>query len=91
MTKLRTAIIGCGKVADFHAKAFVNLPNSDFVAVCNHRLKGAEDFASKYNVNAYDNVHDMVEQEKIDIVSICTPIRCTLKQQLRQLKAEPMY
>ncbi|MEK4298554.1 Gfo/Idh/MocA family oxidoreductase [Oceanobacillus sp. FSL W8-0428] len=73
MTKLRTAIIGCGKVADFHAKAFVNLPNSDFVAVCNHRLKGAEDFASKYNVNAYDNVHDMVEQEKIDIVSICTP------------------
>lgn len=73
MRKLRTAIIGCGNVADFHAKAFTNLANIDFVSVCNYEIKGAQDFAVKYGVNAYDSINKMVRQEKIDVVSVCTP------------------
>ena len=34
MEQLKTGIIGCGKVGDFHAKAYANLPNSAFTAVC---------------------------------------------------------
>ena len=32
MEKLRTGIIGCGKVGDFHAKVYAELPQSEFVA-----------------------------------------------------------
>ena len=32
--KLKTGIIGCGKVGDFHAKAYAQLENSEFTAVC---------------------------------------------------------
>ena len=37
--KLKTGIIGCGKVGDFHAKAYAQLENSEFTAVCDANLE----------------------------------------------------
>ncbi len=71
--QLRTAIVGCGKVADLHAAAFVNLKESRFIAVCHRDNVRREKFARKYGVKAYSNVAEMVTQEKIDVVNICTP------------------
>ena len=51
--KLKTGIIGCGKVADFHAKAYEKLENSAFTAVCDANLDRAKAFAERYHVNAY--------------------------------------
>mgnify|MGYP001549615488 CR=1 FL=1 len=45
MRKLRTAIVGCGKVGHLHAAALKNLPESDFVAACGRSLAKAEPFA----------------------------------------------
>ena len=53
MEKLRTGIIGCGKVGDFHAKVYAELPQSEFVAVCDADSARAEAFASRYGVKAY--------------------------------------
>lgn len=39
--KLKTGIIGCGKVGDFHAKAYAQLENSEFTAVCDANLERA--------------------------------------------------
>lgn len=41
MEKLKTGIIGCGKVGDFHAKAFEALENSEFTAVCDNNIERA--------------------------------------------------
>ena len=71
--KLRTAIIGCGKVADLHAAAFVNLKESEFTAVCDMDRKRSADLADKYGVKAYTDVSEMVYREKIDVVNVCTP------------------
>ena len=73
MKKLKTALVGCGKVSDFHAKAFVNLENSEFSAVCSRKEETAKKFAEKYGVKAYTDIEEMIEKEKIDVVSICTP------------------
>lgn len=73
MKKLRTAIIGCGKVSDFHAKAYTNLPDSDFAAVYDQRLERAKSLATQYHVQAYDDISEMIRKEQIDVVSICTP------------------
>jgi predicted dehydrogenase len=73
MEKLKTGIIGCGKVGDFHAKAYVNLENSEFTAVCDNNIERAKEFASRYGVKAYDDIKLMVTECNLDIVSVCTP------------------
>ena len=45
MKKIKTAVIGYGKVAHFHARALVNLPQSEFVAVCGRNIQKAKEFA----------------------------------------------
>lgn len=73
MKTLKTGIIGCGKVGDFHAKAYANLPGSQFVAVCDADRQRAEAFAARYGVNAYTDVTAMCQAEGLDVVSVCTP------------------
>ena len=36
MDKIKTGIIGCGKVGHMHARALKNLPESLFIAVCDN-------------------------------------------------------
>jgi UDP-N-acetyl-2-amino-2-deoxyglucuronate dehydrogenase len=69
----KTGIIGCGKVAHLHAKALQNAPESEFTAVFSRTLDKAKNFASTYGVKAYDNITEMVEKEKLDLVMVCTP------------------
>lgn len=71
--KLRTAVIGCGKVGHFHAKAYEKCENSDFVAVCSLNPESAAAFAKQYNVKAFTSVKQMIQEMKVDAVSICTP------------------
>jgi UDP-N-acetyl-2-amino-2-deoxyglucuronate dehydrogenase len=73
MKKLRTAIVGCGKVGHFHARALANLENSEFVAVCSTSLDRAKAFGHQYGVRAFDSVEAMVEDAQVDAVCICTP------------------
>lgn len=73
MRKLRTGIIGCGKVADFHAKALINLEESDFVAVCGHTAEKTARYAQEYQVEPYTDVREMIEKSKLDVVCVCTP------------------
>jgi UDP-N-acetyl-2-amino-2-deoxyglucuronate dehydrogenase len=73
MKKLRTAIVGCGKVGHFHARALANLENSEFVAVCSTSLDRANAFGDQYGVRAFDSVEAMVEDAQVDVVCICTP------------------
>jgi UDP-N-acetyl-2-amino-2-deoxyglucuronate dehydrogenase len=71
-TRLRTAIVGCGKVAGTHALAYQSLPQSQLVAVCDVAAERAQDFAKKLNVNAYTDLAEMLKREKVDVLSICT-------------------
>jgi len=71
--KLRTAVVGVGKVTDMHVRALVNLKESQFTAVCGRSREKTETYASQYKVKAYTDVDEMVSREKIDVVIICTP------------------
>jgi len=70
--KLKSGIIGCGKVAAIHAAALISIPKSAFTAVCDADIVRAREFASRYGVSAYNNVTEMVNKEKLDVVTICT-------------------
>ena len=45
MDKLKTAVIGYGKVAHTHAEALASIPESEFVAVCGRDGAKARSFA----------------------------------------------
>ena len=73
MDRIKTGIVGCGKVGDFHALAYSKLPESEFVAVCDNDRSRAEAFAARYGVKAYTDVATMCREEGLGAVSICTP------------------
>ena len=61
MQKLKTILIGTGKVAHLHAPALQALPQSNFTAVYNHHLPKAQAFAKQYNVRPYDNLDHLIQ------------------------------
>jgi predicted dehydrogenase len=73
MKTIKTAVIGCGKVAHYHAQALKSIPESDFAAVYGRDLSKARAFAARYQVNAYDDVAQMIAAERIGAVIVCTP------------------
>jgi UDP-N-acetyl-2-amino-2-deoxyglucuronate dehydrogenase len=73
MERLKTGIVGTGKVAHLHAAALAELEESDFTAVCNMNFEGARAFAEQYGVKAYRDVGEMVEAGGVRAVTVCTP------------------
>jgi UDP-N-acetyl-2-amino-2-deoxyglucuronate dehydrogenase len=70
--KVRTGIIGCGKVAHLHAHALQNLPESDFLAVYGRDFGKAAQFAAQYGVAPCAGIGEMAEKGT-EAVIICTP------------------
>jgi len=73
MEKIRTAIIGCGKVGATHALAYKTLENSQFTAVCGSKLEKTIAFSKAYGVPAYTDIGKMIAENDIQAVSICAP------------------
>ncbi|HQZ68099.1 MAG TPA: Gfo/Idh/MocA family oxidoreductase [Planctomycetaceae bacterium] len=74
MKRIRTAIIGCGKIGHTHALALSTLGESKLVAVCDNQLSRAQGFAEQYGVaRAFDSVSDMLSSLDVEAVTICTP------------------
>jgi UDP-N-acetyl-2-amino-2-deoxyglucuronate dehydrogenase len=73
MEKVKTAIIGCGKVGHMHARALKNIPESIFTAVCSRDINRTKIFQEQYGVKAYSDIDEMVADAGIEAVSICTP------------------
>ena len=70
---MRTAIVGCGKVAHLHAAALRDLVESEFVAVCDADPARAASFAQRYSVHTFADVPTMVKEARVEAVIICTP------------------
>lgn len=78
--KKKFAIIGCGRISYKHIEALINnAKESELVAVCdivkekaNERKKQYEEAINNSNVKVYKDYIKMLEDEEIDVVSICT-------------------
>ena len=73
MEKVKTGLIGCGKVGHLHAHALSTLESSEFVAVCDSDSARAAAFAEQYGVKAFSSVDEMISGAGLDSVDICTP------------------
>lgn len=70
---LRVAIIGPGKVGHLHAKAALQAPNTELVAVYGRNAEKAAAFAQPYSIQSFTDIAQMVEQARVDICIVCTP------------------
>lgn len=70
---LRFGIVGCGVIGPTHAEAISSLADAQLVAVADPVVERAHKLAAKYNVTPYGDIQAMLERERLDVVTICTP------------------
>ena len=73
MDRVRTALVGCGKVGQIHAHGLAALPASDFVAVCDVDLARATSFAARFGVKPYSDLDRMLAECGVHALCIATP------------------
>lgn len=73
MAELRVGIVGCGKIADFHARAVQAIPGCRLVAVCNRTQGKLQNFMDRFKVPGYQDAAEMVRSERLDAVTVATP------------------
>jgi predicted dehydrogenase len=69
------AVVGCGMISRFHAKALTEVPNSRIVAVMDSERPRAEKLAAELGLNdsAYTELAPMLARKDVDVVIVATP------------------
>ena len=80
-------IVGCGMIANFHAKAIAEIENAKVVACTDSRFESAEKFAASQNCQAYKTVEEMVADPNVTVVTICTPSGAHMEPAVTAAKA----
>ncbi len=70
---IRTALIGCGRIADRHVRLLTSMPEFRLDAVSDVHAEKAEKMAAAHGLRAYSDFREMLEREKPDLVHILTP------------------
>ncbi|TAL62187.1 MAG: Gfo/Idh/MocA family oxidoreductase [Bacteroidetes bacterium] len=66
------SIAGCSKVAHLHAKAIRSIPNARLAGVWNRTGQKADDFALEYKTRSFNTISQMVTENNVDLVIVCT-------------------
>ena len=73
MRRVRTAIVGCGKVGRIHADALKSVPEAEFVAVCDSDSARTAAFAGQYGVRPFTDVGALLKDSGAEAAILCTP------------------
>ncbi|MGM0847330.1 MAG: Gfo/Idh/MocA family protein [Bacillota bacterium] len=74
MNKIKIAVIGCGSIAQHrHLPEYANSERVEITAVCDIVKERAEKIAEKYGARAYTEYEELLANEEVDAVSVCTP------------------
>jgi predicted dehydrogenase len=83
----RLALLGCGWVADMHARAAAACGN-EVVGVANHRLESAQRFASEHGIaRVTTDWESLISEPDVDVVVVCTPNSLHAPQSIAALAA----
>jgi UDP-N-acetyl-2-amino-2-deoxyglucuronate dehydrogenase len=72
--KIRIAVVGCGRIAKNHFGSIEKHASSmELAAVCDTNPATLEDHVQRYKVPGNASMEEMLQQESIDLVALCTP------------------
>lgn len=66
-------IVGCGMIANFHAKAIENISGAKLQACYDMVPQAVDRFAEEKGCAGYHDLKEMLADPNIDVVTICTP------------------
>jgi len=75
MNPLRVAVIGIGQMGKHHARIYNSMRSVDLVAVCDLNETLGTEIAKDYHCKYYKDYKEMCKKEKLDAVSVATPIK----------------
>ncbi|AJY74380.1 Gfo/Idh/MocA family protein [Paenibacillus beijingensis] len=74
MDKIKVAVIGCGAIAQRrHIPEYASNPNVELVAFADPVIERAQLMAETYGGSSYASFEELLANEKVDAVSVCTP------------------
>jgi predicted dehydrogenase len=76
MNKIRTAIVGAGKMGQIHAKVLSKLPQSSLVGIVDIQPERAKKLAKEYKCAAFTDARELLG--RVDAVTISAPTRSHL-------------
>jgi len=72
--KIRIGLVGCGRIAKKHFDSISTYPNEfELVSVCDNEQTALQLATDTYKVTGYLSLTDMLKNEELDAISICTP------------------
>ena len=66
-------IVGCGMIANFHARAVADIRGASVVACFDTFPAAADRLAQSLGCRAYHDLHAMLDDPRVEVVTICTP------------------
>ncbi len=74
MKKIRTAVVGCGRVSrTAHYDAITKNKYLKLVAICDIDKERANYWGKQLNVKAYYNIKQLLQKENLDLLSVTAP------------------
>jgi len=72
--KIRLAIVGCGRISKNHFNSVDKHQNDiELISICDSQVEVLSKHETKYKVKGYLDLNDMLKNENLDLVAICTP------------------
>ncbi|MDC0528817.1 Gfo/Idh/MocA family oxidoreductase [Gammaproteobacteria bacterium] len=68
------ALVGCGRISKRHSELLGEnqISGAQLVAVCDKVIEKAQIISDKYKIPSYECLHEMMKNEKIDVVVVLT-------------------
>ncbi len=80
-------IIGCGMIANFHAKAIGDIDSARVAACFDMVPERAEQFAKENDCASYGDLDAMLADDNVDVVTICSPSGAHMEPAVAAAKA----
>jgi UDP-N-acetyl-2-amino-2-deoxyglucuronate dehydrogenase len=72
--KLRIAVVGCGRISKNHFGAIAQFSSDlELAAVCDIDRSSLAQHVSEYGVPGFERLEELLTEQKLDLVSLCTP------------------
>jgi len=73
---INIAIVGCGRISDLHAAAYLNHPHAQISAICEPNADARAQRGDAWRIpieRRFENVDDMLAADGIDVVEVLVP------------------
>ncbi len=87
MKKLGFAVVGTGRIANFHIDSIRSSDNAELKAIMSHDKARAEEFSRRYNIKAYTDIDELVKDDSIDVIDIASYHDVHAKYALKAINA----